>query len=74
MIQGNFEILDSGVGNRVRARIEDNIFNQQPSGDEAEILARANKLRQEIRDWQSEISHLEAERAEISAVQRSLGC
>ena len=70
MIQGNFEILDRGVGNRIRARIEDNIFNQLPSRDEAEILDRANKLRQEIRDWQSEISQREAERAEMRAVQR----
>ena len=26
-IQSNFEILNQGVGNRVRARIEDGIFN-----------------------------------------------
>jgi len=73
-IRSNLEILDRGVGNRVRVRIQDGAITQQPSRNEAEILARANELRQEIRQWQSEISQLRAERANIIASQRSLGC
>jgi len=73
-IRSNLEILDSGVGNRVRVRIQGGVINQQPSRNEAEILTRANELRQEIRQWQSEISQLRAERANIMASQRSLGC
>ena len=73
-IRSNLEILDRGVGNRVRVRIEDGVMIQQPSGNEAEILARAKELRQEIRQWQSEISQLRAERSKIVALQRSLGC
>jgi len=73
-IRRNLEILDRGVGNRVRVRIQDGVITQQPSGNEAEILARANELRQEIRRWQSEISLLKAERTNIIESQRSLGC
>jgi len=76
-IRSNLEILDRDVGNRVRIRIQDGqdgAINQPPSGNEAEILVRANELRQEIRQWQSEIFQLRAERANIIASQRSLGC
>jgi len=73
-IQKNIEILDGGMSSRIRVRIEDNIFNQLPPRDEAEILTQANRLRQEIRDWQSEISQLEAERSSLKAQQRSLDC
>jgi len=73
-IRRNLEILDRDVGNRVRVRIQDGAINQQSSGNEAGILARANELRQEIRQWQSEISQLEEERANILTSQRSLGC
>jgi len=73
-IRSNLEILDRGVGNRVRVRIQGGVINQQPSRNEAEILARANELRQEIRQWQAEVSQLKAERANIRASQRTLGC
>lgn len=73
-IQKNIEILDRGMSNRVRVRIEENIFNKLPPRDEAEILTQANRLRQEIRDWQSKISQLEAERSNLKAQQRSLDC
>ena len=73
-IDRNMSTLDRGLSNRVRVQIENGRITQLPSRDDAAILAEADRLRQEINDWQSEINQLKAEHDSLVFHYRSLGC